>query len=212
MIAFMRGPLLALVAVSALSCATPASTSAPTTTTPPPPTTPSSPEAADVLRPCLQDQFRQVICGTLRRDADTCPARPTDMEVAFTGGHIWQPDLAAMEPDEDLTSMFRTEGEPWACCYSGCATAPVHWQAHVSNDYAQLRCIPAMQTSVVMPDHPGCPVALEFPDDMPGHVAPFDPVGTGQVVTEWTAQGIPVLPRMPWCCYRSAPIAAIGPM
>ncbi len=49
-----------------------------------------------------------------------------------------------------------------------------------------------------------------LPEDMPRHVAPFDPEGTRAVVDEWSSEKVPLLPRIAWCCYRSAPIAAIG--
>ena len=60
------------------------------------------------------------------------------------------------------------------------------------------------------PSRPSCPAAIEFPDDYTGHVAALDAAGTQERAEAWRSE--PLLRHVEWCCYGTAPLAAIGPL
>jgi hypothetical protein len=123
---------------------------------------------------------------------------------------MWGPRPAGELPlDPALTSAYRAESSGAECCYSACVAAPVRPRGVSAHDYRRSACIPEMSTSTPAPGHPRCPAALALPDDYPGHVAAFDPRASEEQAQRWRAAG---LFDLGWCCYGSAPLAAIGPL
>ena len=180
------------------------------------PLTPST--MAQHLASCERDHVREFACVARPRDAETCPPRapsPSGSRGYFTGHR------AALPFDAELTGLHEESrrwktGESPDCCYSRCRRVDVRAHGKVAHDYVSVDCLPAFTTSKPSAERPDCPAAIAWAGDWFEHVAPLLPEHTQPPHEVELAKELPdVLPSFPavrWCCYRRAPMAAIGPL
>jgi hypothetical protein len=171
---------------------------------------PATNPAPELVRSCDLDQVRLFLCGERQASAARCPARVADLARTFSWNGVFRSGVEELQPDDELTSRYNREAAAEACCYSRCVPVAVHAKPVSATSYRSVTCLPAMATSRPTASHPRCPAAIALPGDFPGHIAAFDRSGTQARSAAWRAE--PLLRDVAWCCYGSAPAAAVGPM
>jgi len=149
---------------------------------------PSTLAASPFLRMCPADEAMTFVCGRPLRGSTCSATRPALTRVTQLPGAA-VPARARLH--ERWTAAYPEAG---ACCYAACVLLDARDVPNATHNYRSLRCVLAPVG--------GCPDAVRFDEDWPGHVAARE----DHVPAGWRP------PDEEVCCYGSAPAAAIGPL